>query len=623
MIKGENIVCISSIDWDFVWQGHQEIMSSFARNGNKVLFIENTGVRTPNFSDLGRIRKRAINWLKSVRGFRKESDNLYIYSPVILPFPYSRLTRWLNKRLLLGPIHNWMKAVDFNNPIIWTFLPTGTAMDIISGLQRKLLVYYCIADFSELTDRPKAARIVEDNLIKECDLIFAQGEILAERCRSLNNNVHIFPFGVSDELFENTPDRTASIAEDIASVKSPVIGYVGGVHRHVDFGLLRFIAESRPEWSIVMIGPKQTEPEELKDMKNIYFLGKKEFAKLPRYILRFDACLIPYLKTEYTATVYPTKLNEYHAFGKPVISTDLPEVRRFNQENGGLVYIAADNREFVNNIELAIAEKDESLAHKRVLSAKRNSWKKRIEEMSSLIITALNEKASFSVDWRKNFLKVYRSWRRRIVIPVFIAIASYLLIFYTDLAWIAAAPLKISQAPRNADCILVFAGGVGESGHAGQGYEERVQYAVDLYKSGFAKHIIFSSGYSYLIREPFLMKSLAVSLGIPEKDILLEEKATNTYENVLFSKEIAENNRWKDILLVSSPYNMLRVKLVFNKIAKDLDVCYTPIPRSLFYARVYRDESGRKVWKRVELRQILAIIHEYLAILYYRLKGWA
>ena len=155
MLKNQNIICISSIDWDFVWQGHQEIMSVFAKNNNKVLFIENTGVRAPNFGDIQRLRKRVVSWFKSIRGFRGEQDNLYVYSPLILPFPYSRIARWFNKRMLITPIKNWMKTMEFHDPIIWTFLPTGTALDVISGIEKKLLVYYCIADFYELCDYKK------------------------------------------------------------------------------------------------------------------------------------------------------------------------------------------------------------------------------------------------------------------------------------------------------------------------------------------------------------------------------------------------------------------------------------------------------------------------------------
>jgi len=101
MLNGQDILCLSSIDWDFIWQGHQQIMSTLAREGNRVLFIENTGVRAPGLRDLSRLRHRLQNWRRSTRGFRKERENLFLYSPLILPFPYFRLARWVNRALLL------------------------------------------------------------------------------------------------------------------------------------------------------------------------------------------------------------------------------------------------------------------------------------------------------------------------------------------------------------------------------------------------------------------------------------------------------------------------------------------------------------------------------------------
>ena len=72
MLTGRDIICISSIDWDFIWQGHQQIMATLAANGNRVLFIENTGVRSPSVGDLGRIRSRLRNWWRGTKGFRLE-----------------------------------------------------------------------------------------------------------------------------------------------------------------------------------------------------------------------------------------------------------------------------------------------------------------------------------------------------------------------------------------------------------------------------------------------------------------------------------------------------------------------------------------------------------------------
>ena len=116
----------------------------------------------------------------------------------------------------------------------------------------------------------------------------------------------------------------------------------------------------------------------------------------------------------------------------------------------------------------------------------------------------------------------------------------------------------MAESPRQADAIVVFAGGVGESGRAGGGYQERVKEAVDLYRQGYAPHLVFSSGYVFAFHETEVMRSLAVSNGVPADAITLETRAANTYENVAYSNEIAGRHGWKRILLVSSPYHMRR-----------------------------------------------------------------
>ena len=623
MLKNNNIVCISSIDWDFVWQGHQEIMSTFAKNGNRVLFIENTGVRIPTFKDASRLKKRLLNWLRSTKGFRKEAENLYIYSPLILPFPYSRIARWFNKRLLISALRRWMKAAEFYEPVIWTFLPTGTALDIINSIESKLLVYYCIADFHELVANPRKIKKTEDELIRKSDLIFAQGETLKTKCKRMNDDVHIFPFGVNIEAFKVRTRGLEDIPEDIKAIKKPIIGYIGGIHRHIDFKLINFIASGHPEWSIVLIGPIQADVSSIADLSNIFLLGQKDFYRLPDYMAEFDIGIIPYAINEYTSTVLPTKLNEYHAVGMPVVSTDLPEVREFNRKNENLVLVSRTHQEFSDYIAKALADKNAELRNNRMASAEKNSWASRIKEMSWLIENKIGEKAGNQDDWQFKFLRIYKIARKNVINIAFLFLSIYSLIFYTPLIWLVAEPLKISQKPEKADCIVVLAGGVGESGRAGQGYEERVGYAVKLYKEGYSKNLIFSSGFSYFFEEALIMKALAVSLGVPEGLIILEDKARDSYENVKFTKKILDKHNWNKILVISSPYHMRRLSLVYSKIAKDLNVNYTPIPESLFYKHPDCYLDGIKLIKQISFQQAKGIIHEYLGILYYWFKGRA
>ncbi len=622
MIKGQNIVCISSIDWDFIWQGHQEIMSAFASNGNRVIFIENTGVRTPKLKDFQRLKKRILNWFRSLRGFREERQNLYIYSPVILPFPYSRLARWVNKFFLIRPLKRWMKITNFYDPIMWTFLPTGIAMDIINSIERKLLVYYCIADFLALADSPKKLSRSENELIRNSDLVFVQGEVLKKRCEKLNKNVHIFTFGVQMDNFDVKNALKYKAPSDIDGIKAPIIGYVGGIHKHMDFPLIKFLADRHPEWSIVLVGPLQTDASSIHGIPNIHLLGKKDFSALPEYISMFDACIIPYAVNDYTKTVFPTKMSEYHAMGKPVVSVALPEVVMFNNENNNIVFIADTPDKFVECTENAMLAKDEALVNMRIASAKNNNWESKIESMSRLIEKTIEAKESEPSNWRDLVINFYRTSRRRFIKIVVAVLSVYIITFYTPLMWIVARPLKISDEPIKAQTIVVFAGGVGESGKAGQGYEERVQYAVELYKEGFADKLIFSSGFNYAIKETVVMKALALDMGVPDSAIILEDKASNTRGNVVFTKAILDQRGWNNILLVSSPYNMRRASMVFHKIAPDVKVSYIPIKSSLFYYHPNMDWQNRRTWRRITMEQIWGIAHEYIGIVYYWFKGY-
>jgi uncharacterized SAM-binding protein YcdF (DUF218 family) len=621
MLKNENIICISSIDWDFIWQGHQEIMSSLAANGNKVLFIENTGVRPPGIKDIPRIRQRIKNWLRSVKGIREERENLYIYSPLVLPFPYSRIARLINNYLILPVLDKWMKIMNFSNPILWTFLPTPLSLDIIDNVNKKILIYYCIDSFTVSSVSAKKIKKSEVNLLRKADLVFVTSNQLANYCSKYNPRVFKFPFGVNFEKFNKVNSENSSVVDELKDIPRPVIGYVGGVHKWIDQALIKRVAQNMPDYSFVFVGPIQTKLNLLTSLNNVYFLGKKEHDRLPLFVKSFDVCIIPYLIADYTNNVYPTKLNEYHAMGKPVVSTNLPEIISFNSENENLVLLADSGDKFSGCIKQALKANNEQLVSKRIESASKNSWESRISQMADLVQTALMQKDKTPVDWRMSFAKLFNSARRRSLKLACAAFIAYFLLFYTPMLWFFAKPLKISDVLAKADAVVVFAGGVGESGRPGQGYQERVQQAVSLYKQGLASHIIFSSGYTYIFHEPLVMKALAVSLGVNENAIILEDKAKNTYENVVNVDKILEKKGWRKIILVSSPYHMRRVFLVIRKNAPDLKVLYAPLMQSLFYRHGVNAE-GKMVLRQANFVQLKGIVHEYIGILSYYFRGY-
>ncbi len=603
-----DVICISSIDWDFIWQGHQEIMSRLAATGHRVLFIENTGVRPPRLSDLPRVLSRLRNWRRGTKGFREERSNLFIHSPIVVPLPYSRIAQWLNQRMLMRGINRWMRAVGASRPVVWTFLPTPLARELIKAINPALTIYYCIDDLA--SSSPEARKIVksEQALFREADLVFVTSERLRQRAAQFSDRVHLFPFAVNLAVFQKSREAHEAPPADLAALKRPVAGYVGGLHQWVDQDLLVAIASRLPKINFALVGPEQTDVSRLKALPNVHLFGQRPHADLPRYVAGFDCGLVPYRITEYTANVYPTKLNEYLVMGIPVVATDLAEIRRFNSEHGAIVQIAESGDDYANAVKNAVAAVPlPSEVSRRVEVAESNSWERRLEKMSQMIDAELTLRQARTTGWEDRLRRLYDAAQAG---PAKIAAALlivYLLIFQSPLVWWMAEPLRLTQPPRPSDAIVVFAGGVGESGRAGGGVQERIAKAVQLYRSGVAPTVIISSGYVFTLREAEVMKAIAVANGVPAEAIVLEETATDTFQNVSLTRQILSERGWKRIALVSSPYHMRRALLTWRKVAPEIEVIATPPESSQFYAHT----------RGASTEQIRGLLQEYVGIAYY------
>ncbi|MDQ2974622.1 MAG: glycosyltransferase [Acidobacteriota bacterium] len=316
--------------------------------------------------------------------------------------------RRLNRKIFLPLIRNTARRLGLRDVLIITYLPSDTAVDLIELLRspRSLIIYYCVADFAQLTPQVDLLRESEKSLLQLSDLVFAQGPEIADHAAQWSDEIHIFPPGVDldkfplpekngnsasrveDSLFENS-DQAALLR----SLPRPIIGYIGGLHRHIDFGLVIEMARARRDWSWIMVGPIQTSVGTLGELPNVYLLGQKPHNHLVHYIRQFDVCIVPYVNSIYTATVVPTKINEYLAVGKPVVSTRLPAVCEFNLKHQILQTAATDPDVFLQCIERAlVAPSDEIVIAQRREVAKLGSWETRLEAMSKLIRGALAAK---------------------------------------------------------------------------------------------------------------------------------------------------------------------------------------------------------------------------------------
>ena len=146
--------------------------------------------------------------------------------------------------------------------------------------------------------------------------------------------------------------------------------------------------------TFALVGPAQVDVSTLERCPNVRLLGQRPHTEVPRYVKGFDVGIVPYRLTDYTANVYPTKLNEYLAMGVPVVATDLPEINRFNAEHGQIVEVAADADAFEAAIRRTLSGSPPAETARRIAVAHENSWQNRIASMKVLIAAAIERRSA-------------------------------------------------------------------------------------------------------------------------------------------------------------------------------------------------------------------------------------
>ncbi len=612
-IRDKNIICISSIDWDSAWQVHQELNVRFARMGNRVLYIENTGSRMPRVGEIGRLWEKIKNRLRTIKGFKKIDANLFLFTPLVIPFPYLGIVRFINRLLIMGSIKRWVRQMHFHNSLVWTYLPTGTTLDIIRELDPEVVVYYCIADFAEFKHHPRLITF-EDRLLERADIVFAQGEEIKQRCERIAKNVSVYPAGVTMEAFKRP--RPSETAKQIRALKGRIIGYIGTVNKYIDLTLLAKLAQKGKDRQVVLVGPNQVDLSALEKLENFHYFPGVPHAEIPAVIGSFDLCLIPYILDSYTKTVYPTKMLEYLAAGKTALSYHLPEVEKFSRENENCITVVKDRRAFITQAEKMLKRRPSPAEQKKYKAiAGKNSWPSRVEAMCRRINAVSNQKQeSNDLHWKKR-LTNYRNLLLRVAA---VTAAALFVLFATPLIWYVGAPLSLADPIKKSDAIVVFGGGYGQGGINGMGYAERIRYAIKLYKQKLAPMLVISSGDILVYRETKLMRAIARSEGVPERAIILEGSYGGTYQKATGVLAIARRRGFQRLIVISAPYHMRRMDLIFNRHRSDVRVIKAPFSETEFYKH-----SRKKpffVFARPD--QWRGILHEYAAIVYYWWKGW-
>jgi glycosyltransferase involved in cell wall biosynthesis len=384
MIEGQDIICFSN-DWDSDPLSKKHIMSRLAKH-NRVLWINSIGNRRPTAS--ARDLKRVIKKLKDFsRGQRQVADQIFVYSPIALPFHSSAMARWLNRKALQWSVKRVARRLGFQQPLTWTFEPASAG--VVGTLGERNLVYHCVDEFSEFTGTDKAALLeLERQLMEKSDCVIVSSERLLDRKRPHNPKTFLVTHGVDVGHFRKACDPKTEVPADIKNLKGPVIGFFGLIADWVDLDLIRFLAESQPDWHIVLIGKSDTDTTSLNGLANVHLLGPRSYNDLPAYAKGFDAAILPFVVNELTLASNPLKLREYVAAGLPVVSSAIPEAERLSD----VLRIGRDKASFL--AELRKIVQSGNAGPQLAISQKMDveSWDEKVEQLSR-IFTESGKKA--------------------------------------------------------------------------------------------------------------------------------------------------------------------------------------------------------------------------------------
>jgi UDP-galactopyranose mutase len=365
-----DLVCFSHLRWNFVYQRPQHLMSRTARE-RRVFFIEEP--ETTN--DPAHLK------------MEKDASGVIVVKPMLSPGLNEEETNAAVRELL-----DHLFASEIKEYILWYYTPM--ALNFTRHLQPALTVYDCMDELSLFRGAPTRLKDLEQELISRADLIFTGGQTLYEGKRNGHDNVYLFPSSIDARHFEQARKVQAD-PDDQKNIPHPRLGFFGVIDERMDLDLIGELAQARPDWHFVMLGPVvKIEPESLPNFPNIHYLGMKTYDQLPRYLANWDAALLPFALNDSTRFISPTKIPEYLAGGKPVVSAPIQDViNPYGKQN--LVSIAATADEFVSAIEQILKMKKEETT--RWLSQvdqqlSQNSWDYTWKKMMTLIESSMASK---------------------------------------------------------------------------------------------------------------------------------------------------------------------------------------------------------------------------------------
>ena len=372
-----DLICLSHLRWNFVFQRPQHLMSRYAI-ARRVFFVEE-----PIFHEAATSASVTIEAHGHLR--------------VVVPQLPSRFTSQQVIAAQRSLLNQLIRDERIDRYALWYYTPS--ALRFSDHLTPEAVVYDCMDELSAFKNADPELPALERSLMRRAHLVLTGGQSLYEAKKHLHHNIHALPSSVDVDHFA-TARSMKDEPEDQRAIPRPRLGFFGVLDERLDTHLLAGIADAKPEWQLVMLGPVvKIDPADLPQRPNIHYLGAKSYKDLPRYIAGWDVALVLFARNEATKFISPTKTPEYLAAGKPVVSTSIRDIVNPYGELG-LVRVADAVPDFVRACELALAE-DAAPRRARADAYLRNTSWDRTWSKTALLLKAITASRKTTRDERE------------------------------------------------------------------------------------------------------------------------------------------------------------------------------------------------------------------------------
>ncbi|NOX75842.1 MAG: glycosyltransferase family 1 protein [Gammaproteobacteria bacterium] len=382
-----DIVAMAPNAWDGPWMNRQQLLSRLGTQHN-IIYTNGLWIVWDR-------HQAAWKEAPATGSFSVQDQVLVDLSPKFL-LRWPRFSAFDSLAMRMGA-RRWMRAYtgDKDSPrVAYLFHPQF--YPYVKKIRPDFVVYHAYDMFSLTPEWNRELDEQQRELLAMADLVVASSDVIAEELATISGKtIETLPNGADFDAFYRASTGSLTEPDDLAGIAHPRIGYVGNINLKVDFPLVASMAKTHQQWNFVFVGgvgkldaPTQKGFDDCTALKNVHFLGAKNFREIPRYASNMDVNLMCYRVEPgvWARGGYPLKLHEYLAVGKPIVSSDIPSVTPFESN----VAIARTAGQWPELIAAALLGKGAGSTEERRAVAKKNSWDARVKRLNTCLTCMVN-----------------------------------------------------------------------------------------------------------------------------------------------------------------------------------------------------------------------------------------